>query len=462
MSNIAITPDDLHRGVKMALDTGEAETVAEGYALFERYRVNILVGPEIATSRAHQIALLTMVNAGQRTLLGGVYVVALPEVPLLVDVPDLGSSLSEAVLSLGGQLPEHPIKDSPTIVLGSVDLSSTLPGLHIIATFDGWRGGVGPSGSCERIPEHAGSVLGATLAGALAISEIFQNLRGYAVACRRVVGFSLWNPSSLDWQTQGGEPEIRAMPSRLWLMGLGHLGQAYLWVFGLFDYQNPSDVEITLQDFDRLTKSNVSTSVLTSSDRVGELKTRVMAEWAEGRGFKSRIVERKFDGDLGLTDADPQVALCGVDNLMARAAIDEGGFKLVVEAGLGAGPEEYVAARIHTFPASVTSKSKWGDAEHDRATGQGRAYDALLEAGAVDECGLVQLATRTVGAPFVGLVTACLVVAELARRIHGGPELEVVDLSLKTPRELMSVPSAKESRPWSHGFAKLREAYLKP
>lgn len=41
--------------------------------------------------------------------------------------------------------------------------------------------------------------------------------------------------------------------------------------------------------------------------------------------------------------------------------------------------EMLVAAhRVHTFPASVTSRNKWGDVEHDRATGYGRAYDALL------------------------------------------------------------------------------------
>ncbi|AUW47156.1 ThiF family adenylyltransferase [Rhizobium leguminosarum] len=452
-----VTPDNLHRGVKMALDTREVRSVADGYALFERYRVTIIVGEEIATSRAHQAALLTMVNAGRRSLLGGVHVVGMSDAPLLIELPAIGSSLSEAVASLGGTLAEDPSEASPIIILGSADLTLVTEALAIVATFDGWRGGVGPVEECARLAEPPVAILAATLAGALAISEVFQNLRGYVPACRRTVGMSLWDPASQDWQVDDGAPAIQVMPNRLWLMGLGHLGQAYLWVLALFDFENPVDVDITLQDFDKLTESNDSTSMLTTLDRVGHYKTRVMAEWLEARGFKTRIVERKFDGDLRLTPQDPQVGLCGVDNLEARAALDEAGFKLVVEAGLGAGPDEYVAARVHTFPASVTSRGKWGGLERDRALGDGQAYDNLLETGAVDACGLVQLATRTVGAPFVGLLAACLVIAELVRRLHGGSEIEVIDLSLKTPHQRMVVASARPIQPWSYGFAKLRD-----
>nr|WP_314092323.1 ThiF family adenylyltransferase [uncultured Shinella sp.] len=451
-----ISPDNLHRGVKMALDTGEVESVADGYALFARYRVSIIVGPEIAASRAHQVALLTMVNAGRRSLLGGVHVVGSLDVPLLAALPGVGTSLSEAVVALGGTLTEKPHDGSPSIVLGDPDVAVAVDAPSVVATFDGWRGGVGPVGECARLSEGEDATLGAILAAAIAISETFQCLRGYVLAGRRTVGMSLWDPEALDWQADDNAPAIHAAPSRLWLMGLGHLGQAYLWTLALFDFEDSAEVEITLQDFDKLTEANDSTSMLTTLDRVGQYKTRVMADWLDARGFKTRIVERKFDGDLRLTADDPQVGLCGVDNLEARAALDEAGFKLVMEAGLGAGPDEYVTARVHCFPASVTSRSKWGGLDRDRAKGDGRAYDTLLESGAVDACGLVQLATRTVGAPFVGLVAACLVIAELVRRLHGGPEIEVIDLSLKTPHQRLAVASAHPIQPWSYGFAKLR------
>ncbi len=51
------------------------------------------------------------------------------------------------------------------------------------------------------------------------------------------------------------------------------------------------------------------------------------------------------------------------------------------------------------------------------------AYQALKDAG-MDRCGLTQLASRTVGVPFVGLIAGCLVIAELLRRLNGGVALE--------------------------------------
>lgn len=454
-----VNPDNLHRGVKMALDTGEVQSIEDGYALFERYRLSIVVGQEIADSRAHQAALLTMVNAGRRSLLGGVHVVDLPDCPLLVELPGIGASLRSAVEALGGTLAREVAKNSAIACLG-VDGPTAVDVPTIVVTFDGWRGGVGPKGEVRRLAEGSEAIFGATLAGALAISEIFQNLRGHVPAGRRTVGMSLWDPTALDWQVDDGAPEVYAMPSRIWLIGLGHLGQAYLWLLALFDFEHPADVEITLQDFDKLTEANDSTSMLTSMDLVGQFKTRAMAQWLEARGFKTRISERIFEGDLRLTPSDPTVALCGVDNLDARAALDEAGFKLVVEAGLGAGPDEYLSARVHTLPASVSSRSKWGGLERDRVLGSGSAYEDLVDRGELDRCGLIELATRTVGAPFVGVVTACLALAELARRIHGGIEIEVTDMSLRTPLHRVTVPSARAAETWSHGFTKVRSSNI--
>jgi hypothetical protein len=50
------------------------------------------------------------------------------------------------------------------------------------------------------------------------------------------------------------------------------------------------------------------------------------------------------------------------------------------------------------------------------------AYRALRHEG-MDQCGLAQLASRTVGVPFVGLIAAALAVSELLRRLHGGRAL---------------------------------------
>ena len=51
------------------------------------------------------------------------------------------------------------------------------------------------------------------------------------------------------------------------------------------------------------------------------------------------------------------------------------------------------------------------------------AYSALRRSG-LDTCGLAQLASRTVGVPFVGLIAAALAVSELLRRLHGAEGVE--------------------------------------
>ncbi len=76
-------PDTLHRGVKMALDSGEADSVEAAYALFASYRMAIGLGAAAGQSPAVQAALLTMVNCGRRALLGGVEVLGDLQVPLL-------------------------------------------------------------------------------------------------------------------------------------------------------------------------------------------------------------------------------------------------------------------------------------------------------------------------------------------------------------------------------------------
>ena len=67
--------DRLHRTVKLAIDTGEAKTVEEAERIFAGYRLQIVVGPEVADSVVLQAAVLTAVNCAARTLLGGVTVV---------------------------------------------------------------------------------------------------------------------------------------------------------------------------------------------------------------------------------------------------------------------------------------------------------------------------------------------------------------------------------------------------
>ena len=103
----------------------------------------------------------------------------------------------------------------------------------------------------------------------------------------------------VDWRDEDkDEPVLAYLPARLWLIGLGHLGQAYLWALGLLPYPPSSGLDLVLQDVDAITVSSESTSILSDLSLVGIKKSRAMALWAERRGFTAAIHERLFDGNF--------------------------------------------------------------------------------------------------------------------------------------------------------------------
>jgi hypothetical protein len=119
-----------------------------------------------------------------------------------------------------------------------------------------------------------------------------------------------------------------------------------------FFHDDRAAVDLLLQDDDRMAKSNESTSLLTDSTMMGLMKTRALATWLEERGFHTSIDERRFGKWIRRTPHEPNIALCGVDNSLARAALEEAGFGLVVETGLGAVPQAFRNFSMHAFPSS--------------------------------------------------------------------------------------------------------------
>ena len=435
--NKMIDSDQLHRLVKLALDTGEVQSLEVAEQLFAGYRLGIEVGYDVATSPTLQAAVLTAVNIARRSFLGGVYVSGNLAIPLCVPWGQC-QTLREAVIDLHGQVVQHITPDLPLIVIGGEEqVNYGDRPFAVRATFDGWAGGVIPLDGARRLPEQQECVPAGILAGALAISEAFQFVRGgNVVAGHRDVGLSLWRPEpEVSWLvTNDRGPVLERLPSRLWLIGLGHLGQAFLWTLGLLPYVRSNDVTLVLQDYDTIVMANDSTSLLTTSCLVGEKKTRAMARWCESRGFRTTILERRFADNFNVASNEPGVALCGVDNALARSVLEDVGFPRIVEAGLGAGPQEYLSFQIHTFPASREAKKLWSS-ERQTSTSETLlglpAYRALADAGA-DECGLTTLAGRTVGASFVGTVTATLVIAEVLRMMLEAHSYEVIDGSLRS------------------------------
>ena len=451
------TAETTHRLAKLLVDAGEATSFQEAEKRLQSLRISITIGRDVARSYNHQAALLTAVNVASRAFIGGVHVTG--DLSTGCSLPGfLGQSLRECVEKNGGTCGEDRDPTIPLLVIGesSDPIERSRFGLRI--TFQGWSGGVTPLARRVRLNEKSSCPLSAILGAAVAVSEAFRATRGEAIAGRINVGLSLWRPESvIDWMTPNAdEGPMSFLPSKLWLIGLGNLGQAFLWSLGCLPYEDAHAVELVLQDYDVLSQANVSTSILTHAHHIGLKKTRAMSAWAERLGFQTCLNERRFNSDFHIEANEPQLAFCGVDNAVARAAVEDVGFKRIVEAGLGAGVKDFTALLIHTFPGSISARERWGGVSPplgDQDVLNKPGYAALSDEG-IDECGIAMLASRTVGAPFVGVIAACLALAEILRMMNGGASYEVIEANLVALSERTAVRKKQVVEPFNPGIAK--------
>lgn len=425
--------DRLHRLVKEALDSGAARNLEEAEAAFRRLAVRLDIAESDAHDPQNQIALLTAVALAKRVFLGGVWVSETREVPLCVRLHSQ-KTVGGAVTAFGGVIGEPPT-NIPWITIGGAPKARSAQ-FHIRTVQSGWRGGILPAPGKTMLREGPRMPLAAMLAAALAVNEAFRFARsGNCAFGRQPTGMSLWNPSpAVDWLTSAAdEPELKYLPARLWLLGLGHLGQAYLWALGTLPYPSTAGLSLVLQDVDAITPSTESTSILTRGDLVGVKKTRVMAQWAEHRGFTTAIHERLFAAGFRRQPEEPGIVLCGLDNALGRRALGEAGFDLVVEAGLGRGHQDYRTIRLHTLPGASSAEEIWKtDAPVEDVASQPGYQNMLGDAGlGLDRCGITLLAGKAVGAPFVGAVASCLAISQVLRLLHGAGVDQMIDLDLQ-------------------------------
>jgi hypothetical protein len=455
----ALDPDMLNRTLKLELDEGRAASIEEAQSLAKGYRLQIAVGSGIVGSPTRQAMLLTAVNAGVRAFPGGVSVWT-DEDPIVEFPWGRGQRLSSVLDSLGASRTTEPDGSAPTILIGRS--TSAYGGVLICPTCKGWAAGVldSPARPLSDLPEFP---LSGVLAGALAVSEAFQSIRGNVEAGRREVGLSLWRPD-LDWQAdEAAGPECRYLPSRWWLLGLGHLGQAYAWAIGSLPFAEPTEVQVYLQDPQTLVQANWSTGLLVRKDAPMERKTRLVARRLETLGLETSIVERRFDEHMCRRPDEPGLALAGFDHPGPRRVLQAAGFEHIVDAGLGHG-SRYLDMTLHTLPSSRKAEDIWpattrSSVEHLLSL---PAYEGMIE-NRVQEgvsreaaaCGLTELAGRTVGAAFVGAAAATLVVADPLRLLNGGLSFETVGLSLNSLKHRQVVENSIDP-PSSLGYV---EAY---
>lgn len=431
----ALDAESMHRLAKMALDTGEAASPEEALELFSRYRLRLHLGDGWADTLAGQACFLTALNTAARAFLGGVEVCGDLSPVLRVPLFD-GRRASEVINDLGGVVTANAASDSPTLVLGQAPLGLS-PNFCSLLSWDAWCAAVTPMATGRGLACRADNPLAGVAAAALGVNEAFLHARGdLPDAGHRTVGMSLWDPLAVaDWCGEANRgPALQYLPKSLWLVGLGHLGQAYAWTLGMLPYPTEGRPHVVLQDFDKAAESNLSTCLLLTANDLGKRKVRLVGQRLEAVGFTTDLVERRFGPNHQVLGDEPATALFGVDNLPARRDLDSAGFAMVVEAGLGGGYRDFRNIRTHSFPGPRKPSAIWTtEAGAVVAVELNDVYKKLAQERK-DPCGMTQLASRAVATPFVGALAATLVLSEVIRPLHAGGIYPTLDLQMKNLR----------------------------
>jgi hypothetical protein len=404
--------------------------------ILESFTLNLICGERIKSSPSLQAALLTAANTGKRAFLGGVFI-QLPENVKCLVPWSKSLSLTEILKEMGCEVSGSNPSANFTLNFG-------LPGdieqnsLEIIC--NAWQGGFLSCPSDRNLlPENESMNLGGILAGSLGVSQAFLRISGIEISAGDVSsGVSLWRPD-LHWYNQESQgPMVDSLPKNFWLLGLGHLGQAYLWNIGLLGYNTPQEVQILLQDFDVITEGNFSAGLLCEENNVRKYKTRICSEWLEDRGFRTKISERKFDGNTIRVEGEPYLALCGFDNAKARSFLAGAGFDLIIEAALGDSLSNFDNIILHTFPdASKTPEDLWGKDLDEKEISM-TIYEAFKNDD--EECGILAttLAKKALSASFVGAFAGALTIAEVIRGLYGGQRFEILVSKLRSVKNTRS------------------------
>ncbi|CAJ9472360.1 hypothetical protein [Burkholderia pseudomallei] len=410
----------------------EKITFDEAQKRLKALTLEVVVGPDAASPAAHA-AVLTAVSVGRRTFVGGVRVVGAMEQPINCALPLGASSLGEAAEKLGAV--DFDGAASRTIIVGTAEAPRNCRPVSV--WWDKWRAGTSEAGA--RGCEHNDNPLVGIAAGALGVAWAFEAERGCAELGSEI---DLW--PTIDGHE--GAPRFSEvfLPGALWLIGLGNLGQAFLWALAALPYENPNAVSLVLQDRDKISEENWATSILVDDDSYGLLKTRVAENWALAKGFDVRRIDRMMVTEDRLDYADPRVALCGVDKVESRKQLESVGFDCIVDAGLGRTATDFDRYRISIFDSARSIRAHFagqGDAKVADEIPEGKAYQDILHE--IGRCGAAEIAGASLAAPYVSAVAAAVAIARVIAITSGCtcPSSEVGKLSSLSKRRIAPMVS---------------------
>ncbi|HVZ81862.1 MAG TPA: hypothetical protein VHE12_13830 [bacterium] len=398
---------ELERLVQIYVESGNG-TIAQGKRFYKSLTLEVHLSPNDSATPAGQAAALTAIATAVRCFLGGVELTGDTSQKLLL--PLKFKTVGEAAKALGGRT---NIRAQRTVIIGSALRS--YPGWTVRAWWDGWVAGV--RAGTDTIPSGKGlNVLSGIAAGNLAVSEAFQHAIGNPRAGLKARTLSLWNPSD---PTDVGEDRV-FLPEALWFLGLGNLGQSYLWSLILLPFNNPSGVRVVLQDFDFVQPPNLGTSILTSKKDFGRRKGALVGDWVLARKFTLARYDRRFDETFHRQDGEPTILISGLDSLKVRKKLGGAGFDFIIDAGLGNSALTYHQFRLNVFYDEFQPEEHFrGQEDDENARVQKKlalpVYQRELTGNAKKDCGVAEIAGASVAAPFVSGLAGAFVISQAIR-----------------------------------------------
>mgnify|MGYP003627526073 CR=1 FL=1 len=385
--------------------------------------LEIVVGENTSSPAAH-CAILTAISVGRRSFIGGVRVVGSLDQPLKSALPFVSKTLRDAVAEAGAS--EFDGDPSQKLIVGTVRSYQSTDGFHI--WWKGWRAGANRD---VQLCDEGKNPLSGIVGGALGVGLAFQAARNSPQLASEI---DLW-PAEPDVDIPAFDDVW--LPKAAWLIGLGNLGQAFLWALSALPYSVPADVSLMLQDRDRVSEENWVTSILVRDETFGSNKTKIAEEWALRKGFNVRRVDRFLSAADRLHGDDPRLAFSGVDSIEARKIMDRVGFDCIIDAGLGRRANDFDRFRITAFDQEHSIAKHFdgqSDAEAPDEVPDQKAYHEL-EKG-IGQCGAVEIAGTSVAAAFVSAAAAACAIARSIAVTSGCPipVNEVRRLSVATSR----------------------------
>ncbi len=411
--------------------------IEEAIDRMKKQSVFLIASAEIMRSVSMQIAFLTTVNVSSRVFCGGV----ICQIP--VDIPNLlrlgSGSFKSLVHSYGGLVQKNqPLKNDIKILFGI----ECYDGNCIESVSSGWRGGVNFFGK-ERVvmKENNHHVsLGPVLAASMAVFYAFcKAFRLIDNLIEMNTGASLWNLNSgkLWHKDEHDGPDLPRLPRNVWILGLGHLGQAYMWTLGLMNFKIPKKATFLIQDNDVVGEENIGSQILCITEDIGFPKTRPCYRFLELLGYKTQIIEKPYvtgDSDQKWMEAY-KFLLNGVDNIDARKGISSRYVNIYLDGGTNGKLPLFDSFTLkNVFETGLDYNHLWGG----EGSGSGILHKNLYERyQKKNGCGV--LTNIGISTPFIGSFGAAVLVSELIRALNKGKKYSVVTMQLRDLDSLTAI-----------------------